>query len=48
MQAILSLARLTGMVKNIIERSAELQNIWVDGEISNLTIARSGHAYFNL
>ena len=48
MQSILSLARLTGMVKNIIERSAELQNIWVDGEISNLTIARSGHAYFNL
>jgi exodeoxyribonuclease VII large subunit len=48
MQSVLSLARLTGMVKNIIERSAELQNLWVDGEISNLTIARSGHAYFNL
>lgn len=48
MQTIFTLSRLTGMVKNIIERQAELQNIWVDGEISNLTIARSGHAYFSL
>ena len=48
MQTIYTLSRLTGMVKNIIERQAELQNIWVDGEISNLTIARSGHAYFSL
>ena len=48
MQTIYTLARLTGLVKNIIERQAELQNIWVDGEISNLTIARSGHAYFSL
>lgn len=48
MQTIYTLSRLTGLVKNIIERTAELQNIWVDGEISNLTIARSGHAYFNL
>jgi exodeoxyribonuclease VII large subunit len=48
MQSIFTLARLTGMVKNIIERQPELQNIWVDGEIGNLTIARSGHAYFNL
>ncbi len=48
MQSIYTLARLTGMVKNIIEREPQLQNIWVDGEIGNLTIARSGHAYFNL
>lgn len=48
MQTIYTLSRLTGMLKNIIERQAELQNIWVDGEISNLTIARSGHAYFSL
>lgn len=48
MQTIYTLARLTGLVKNVIERQAELQNIWVDGEISNLTIARSGHAYFSL
>lgn len=48
MQSVYTLSRLTGLVKNILERSTELQNIWVDGEISNLTIARSGHAYFNL
>ncbi len=48
MQTIYTLSRLTGMLKNIVERQAELQNIWVDGEISNLTIARSGHAYFSL
>lgn len=48
MQSILTISRLTAMIKRVIEDQAELQNIWVDGEISNLTIARSGHAYFSL
>lgn len=48
MQAILSLGELTARLKHAVESQPEFQNIWVDGEISNLTIARSGHAYFTL
>lgn len=45
---ILSISHLTTILKGIIEDDEDLQNLWVDGEISNLTIARSGHAYFSL
>lgn len=48
MQSIYSLGQLTSLLKSTVESQPELQNIWVDGEISNLTIARSGHAYFTL
>ncbi len=45
---ILSISHLTTILKGIIEDDDDLQDLWVDGEISNLTIARSGHAYFSL
>ena len=45
---ILSISHLTTVLKGIIEDDEDLQDLWVDGEISNLTIARSGHAYFSL
>lgn len=45
---ILSVSHLTTILKGIIEDDDDLQDLWVDGEISNLTIARSGHAYFTL
>lgn len=48
MQQILPISQLTMFLKGIIEDDEDLQNLWVDGEISNLTIARSGHAYFSL
>ena len=45
---ILSVSHLTTILKGIIEDDDDLQDLWLDGEISNLTIARSGHAYFSL
>lgn len=48
MQSILSLGQLTTLLKQVVEGQPEFQNLWVNGEISNLTIARSGHAYFTL
>ena len=45
---IITIDQLTSVLKVIIEDDDDLQDIWVDGEISNLTIARSGHAYFTL
>lgn len=48
MQSILSLGQLTALLKQVVEGQPQFQNLWVNGEISNLTIARSGHAYFTL
>lgn len=45
---IVTINQLTAFLKVIIEDDKDLQDLWVDGEISNLTIARSGHAYFTL
>ncbi|WP_269532724.1 exodeoxyribonuclease VII large subunit [Chitinimonas sp. BJYL2] len=41
-----SVAELNRSVKTLIER--EIPLVWVAGEISNLTIAASGHCYFSL
>ncbi|QNM95860.1 exodeoxyribonuclease VII large subunit [Chitinimonas koreensis] len=41
-----SVAELNRAVKGLLER--ELPILWVSGEISNLTVAASGHCYFSL
>lgn len=43
---ILSVSELTAHLKNILESS--FSDIWVEGELSNLSIPQSGHAYFSL
>lgn len=45
---IIPINQLTAFLKSLVEDDEDLQDLWVDGEISNLTIARSGHAYFTL
>lgn len=45
---IVSINQLTSLLKVVVEDDEDLQDLWVDGEVSNLTIARSGHAYFSL
>lgn len=44
--APLSVARLNRLVRQQLE--ARFPLLWVSGEISNLTVAASGHAYFSL
>lgn len=48
MTRIVPVNQLTAFLKVLVEDDEDLQDLWVDGEISNLTIARSGHAYFTL
>ncbi len=43
---ILTVTQLTNQIKNLLETS--LPDIWVEGEISNLSVPQSGHAYFTL
>jgi exodeoxyribonuclease VII large subunit len=44
--AVWSVSELNRAVKGLVEREFSL--LWVAGEISNLTIAASGHCYFSL
>ena len=43
---ILTVTQLTTRIKNILEGT--FPDVWVEGEISNLTVPQSGHAYFTL
>lgn len=45
---LLSVSDLTYQIKEILENEYALQEVRVQGEVSNLTIHSSGHAYFTL
>ena len=41
-------SEVTRYLRELLEHDRHLTNIWVSGEISNLNVASSGHAYFTL
>lgn len=43
---ILTVTRLTSRIKHFLEGT--FPDVWVEGEISNLSVPQSGHAYFTL
>ena len=43
---VYSVSRLNAVIKQLLEKS--FPEMWVEGEISNLSIPSSGHAYFSL
>ena len=43
---ILSVTQLTAQIKDLLEGS--FPDVWVEGEISNLSVPQSGHVYFTL
>lgn len=45
---IFTVSQVTLWVKRLIEGEEHLQDLWVEGEISNLTQSAAGHAYFTL
>jgi exodeoxyribonuclease VII large subunit len=44
----LTVSQLTFRVRKLLEGDSELQDVWVEGEISNLSKPNSGHIYFTL
>ena len=46
--SIHSVSQIISNVKGLLERDDVLQDVWVNGEISNLALPGSGHAYFTL
>ena len=45
---IYSISQLTAYVKSALQMDPLLQDVWVEGEVSNFTRAASGHCYFTL
>lgn len=45
---VLTVTELTKLIKGHLENSPEFNNIWIKGEISNITYHSSGHIYFTL
>jgi exodeoxyribonuclease VII large subunit len=45
---VLSVSQLTSYLRQLLESDEILQDIWVQGEISNLSQPSSGHMYFTL
>ena len=43
-----SVSELTRYVRELLESDANLQDVWVQGEVSNLSRPSSGHMYFTL
>ena len=44
----ISVSRLARYLKDVIEGDLKLSNLWVEGEISNLSRSTRGHVYFTL
>ena len=43
-----TVSKLTFLIRRLLEESEALQDVWVQGEISNLSRPASGHIYFTL
>ena len=43
-----TVSQVTSEIKELLESDPFLADLWIEGEVSNLSIASSGHAYFNL
>jgi exodeoxyribonuclease VII large subunit len=44
----LTVSKLTFLIRKLLEEDETLQDVWVQGEISNLSRPASGHVYFTL
>lgn len=44
----LTVSEVTGRIRVLIEREGGFQDLWIEGEVSNVRRAASGHVYFTL
>lgn len=46
--AILSVGELTRLVRDTVSRAPGLRDVWVEGEVGQVSISSAGHCYFTL
>ena len=44
-EMVVSISSVIARIKNVLTQTMDLDGIWIQGEISNLTKHRSGHYY---
>lgn len=47
-RTVRSVSEITDLLKSLIEQQPHLQNVWVQGQISNYSKSGAGHIYFTL
>ena len=47
-RTVRSVSQITDLLKRLIERQPQFQNVWVRGQVSNCSRPGSGHIYFTL
>ncbi len=47
-QRPLRISEITRRIKGLLTRDPKLQDVWIQGEVSSFTVARSGHIYYSL
>ena len=45
---IMSVGELTGLIKNTLRATPPLRDVWVEGEVGQVSISAAGHCYFTL
>jgi exodeoxyribonuclease VII large subunit len=45
---IMSVAELTGLIKTTLRTAPRLREVWVEGEVGQVSISAAGHCYFTL
>ena len=43
-----TVSEITGRIRALLEQEPLLQDVWIEGEVSNFSRASSGHIYFTL
>ena len=47
-EMVVSVSHVLLRIKTTLEQQLNLHDVWISGEVSNLTKHRSGHYYFSL
>ena len=47
-RTVRSVSEITDLLQSLIEQQPHLQNVWVQGQISNYSRSSAGHIYFTL
>ena len=47
-ESVWTVSELNQWVRSLLESDYRLQDLWLEGEVSNFTRASSGHVYFTL